>query len=267
MVSRRRALRGDGTRRVTESRRRVERAASARFCADATGGARTLAGVHGDHRRNGRGQERAVLRRCASRSGVRPTRRWCGRGPSGLRWRQCSTCATARSRSRLDSVAGVAARPDALEQLDVPFDGELVLRRWLALGDSGGRRLSGRLSGRLRINDRTATLETVRGLAPWLADIHGQREHLSLLAARAVSGAARPSLPGSLGRVTSSRGWCGGCTRSIVDWTRLRAMSGSARVGWRCCGMRRRRSPRRVCGSARRRNCGPSTRDWCTRRG
>ena len=69
----------------------------------------------------------------------------------------------------------------ALEQLDVPFDGELVLRRWLALGDSGGRRLSGRLSGRLRINDRTATLETVRGLAPWLVDIHGQREHLSLL--------------------------------------------------------------------------------------
>ena len=69
----------------------------------------------------------------------------------------------------------------ALEQLDVPFDGELVLRRWLALGDSGGRRSSGRLSGRLRINDRTATLETVRGLAPWLVDIHGQREHLSLL--------------------------------------------------------------------------------------
>ncbi len=69
----------------------------------------------------------------------------------------------------------------ALEQLDVPFDGELVLRRWLALGDSGGRGASRRLSGRLRINDRTATLETVRGLAPLLVDIHGQREHLSLL--------------------------------------------------------------------------------------
>lgn len=69
-----------------------------------------------------------------------------------------------------DSVAA------ALEQLDVPFDGELVLRRWLALDAQRAR-----LSGRLRINDRTAALETVRGLAPWLADIHGQREHLSLL--------------------------------------------------------------------------------------
>ncbi len=69
-----------------------------------------------------------------------------------------------------DAVAG------ALEQLDLPFDGELVLRRWLALDAQRAR-----LSGRLRINDRTATLETVRTLAPWLADIHGQREHLSLL--------------------------------------------------------------------------------------
>ena len=64
----------------------------------------------------------------------------------------------------------------ALEAVDLPFEGELVLRRWLALDAARGR-----LSGRLRINDRTATLETVRGLAPWLADIHGQREHLSLL--------------------------------------------------------------------------------------
>ncbi len=64
----------------------------------------------------------------------------------------------------------------ALEQLDLPFEGELVLRRWLALDAQRER-----LSGRLRINDRTATLETVRTLAPWLADIHGQREHLSLL--------------------------------------------------------------------------------------
>ena len=64
-----------------------------------------------------------------------------------------------------------------LEQLDVPFEGELVLRRWLAAGAKRERRLS----GRLRINDRTATLETVRRLAPWLVDIHGQREHLSLL--------------------------------------------------------------------------------------
>ena len=64
----------------------------------------------------------------------------------------------------------------ALEQVDLPFEGELVLRRWLALDAQRGR-----LSGRLRINDRTATLETARALAPWLADIHGQREHLSLL--------------------------------------------------------------------------------------
>ena len=64
----------------------------------------------------------------------------------------------------------------ALEQIDVPFDGELLLRRWLSLDPERGR-----ISGRLRINDRTAALDTVRGLAPWLADIHGQREHLSLL--------------------------------------------------------------------------------------
>ena len=69
-----------------------------------------------------------------------------------------------------DAVAG------ALEQLDLPFEGELVLRRWLAFDAQRAR-----LSGRLRINDRTATLDTVRTLAPWLADIHGQREHLSLL--------------------------------------------------------------------------------------
>ena len=64
----------------------------------------------------------------------------------------------------------------ALEQIDVPFDGELLLRRWLSLDAERAR-----ISGRLRINDRTAALDTVRGLAPWLADIHGQREHLSLL--------------------------------------------------------------------------------------
>ncbi|MYE07062.1 MAG: DNA repair protein RecN [Chloroflexi bacterium] len=34
---------------------------------------------------------------------------------------------------------------------------------------------------RIRINDRAATVGVLRGLAPLLADIHGQREHLSLL--------------------------------------------------------------------------------------
>ena len=98
-----------------------------------------------------------------------------------------------------DAVAG------ALEQLDLPFDGELVLRRWLALDAQRAR-----LSGRLRINDRTATLETVRTLAPWLADIHGQREHLSLLRPGQVL-----TLLDRFARLTEARGEFAGMVRRL----------------------------------------------------
>ena len=67
-----------------------------------------------------------------------------------------------------------------LSDADVPFDGELIIRRNVNRPMGG----STRLGGRLRMNDRAATVGVLRELAPILADIHGQREHLSLLRPR-----------------------------------------------------------------------------------
>jgi len=64
-----------------------------------------------------------------------------------------------------------------LSDADIPFEGELIIRRTLTRPRDGSQRLG----GRLRINDRAATVGVLRELAPLLADIHGQREHLSLL--------------------------------------------------------------------------------------
>ena len=64
-----------------------------------------------------------------------------------------------------------------LSDADIPFDGELIVRRTQSRPRDGSQRLG----GRLRINDRAATVGVLRALAPLLADIHGQREHLSLL--------------------------------------------------------------------------------------
>jgi len=64
-----------------------------------------------------------------------------------------------------------------LSDADVPFEGELILRRTVSRPLGGSQRLG----GRVRINDRAATTSLLRDLAPTLADIHGQREHLSLL--------------------------------------------------------------------------------------
>ena len=63
-----------------------------------------------------------------------------------------------------------------LAESDIPFDGSLIIRR--SVGRQPG---SQRLSGRIRVNDRAATVGVLRDLAPLLADVHGQREHLSLL--------------------------------------------------------------------------------------
>ena len=71
----------------------------------------------------------------------------------------------------LDDVAQV------LEAADLPFDGELIIRRTVSRPRNGSQRLG----GRLRVNDRVATVAVLRDLAPLLADIHGQREQLSLL--------------------------------------------------------------------------------------
>ena len=70
---------------------------------------------------------------------------------------------------------GAIAR--TLSDADVPFEGELVLRRSISRPQVGSQRLG----GRIRVNDRAATTSLLRELAPRLADIHGQREHLSLL--------------------------------------------------------------------------------------
>lgn len=64
-----------------------------------------------------------------------------------------------------------------LSDADVPFEGELILRRTVSRPQSGSQRLG----GRIRVNDRATTVSVLRDLAPVLADIHGQREHLSLL--------------------------------------------------------------------------------------
>ncbi|MDE2746832.1 MAG: AAA family ATPase [Chloroflexota bacterium] len=64
-----------------------------------------------------------------------------------------------------------------LSDADIPFEGELIVRRTLTRPRDGSQRLG----GRLRVNDRAATVGMLRELSPMLADIHGQREHLSLL--------------------------------------------------------------------------------------
>ncbi|MCY3922296.1 MAG: DNA repair protein RecN [Chloroflexi bacterium] len=64
-----------------------------------------------------------------------------------------------------------------LSDADLPFEGELILRRSVSRPQAGSQRLG----GRIRVNDRAATASLLRALAPTLADIHGQREHLSLL--------------------------------------------------------------------------------------
>ena len=77
--------------------------------------------------------------------------------------------------AEFDLPAGPVADAAAalLDEADIPFDGHLVIRRSLHGGD--------RLVSRLRLNDRAASLATVRALGDLLADIHGQREQLSLL--------------------------------------------------------------------------------------
>lgn len=64
-----------------------------------------------------------------------------------------------------------------LSEADVDFDGSLIVRRSVGRPQPDAQRLS----LRLRINDRAATLGLLRDLAPLIADIHGQREQLSLL--------------------------------------------------------------------------------------
>ncbi|MCY3733316.1 MAG: AAA family ATPase, partial [Chloroflexi bacterium] len=64
-----------------------------------------------------------------------------------------------------------------LSDADLPFEGELILRRSVSRPQASSQRLG----GRIRVNDRAATASLLRELAPTLADIHGQREHLSLL--------------------------------------------------------------------------------------
>ena len=97
-----------------------------------------------------------------------------------------------------------------LSDADVPFEGELILRRSVSRPQSGSQRLG----GRIRVNDRAATTGLLRDLAPTLADIHGQREHLSLLRPNeqlACSTATRAWITSA----TRSRPWSAGCAR----WT------------------------------------------------
>ena len=77
----------------------------------------------------------------------------------------------------LDGASAYGPVARLLFDADIPFDGELIVRRTLTRPRDGSQRLG----GRLRINDRAATIGVLRELAPLLADIHGQREHLSLL--------------------------------------------------------------------------------------
>ena len=88
-------------------------------------------------------------------------------------------CQSAEVEATFDLIGRDAYGPVArlLSDADIPFDGELIIRRTVTRPRNG----SPRMGGRLRINDRAATVTTLRGLAPLLADIHGQREHLSLL--------------------------------------------------------------------------------------
>ena len=78
---------------------------------------------------------------------------------------------------QLAATAAEKSVASVLDDAGIPFDGELIVRRTLTRPQNG----SNRLGGRLRINDRAATVGVLRQLMPLLADIHGQREHLSLL--------------------------------------------------------------------------------------
>ena len=60
---------------------------------------------------------------------------------------------------------------------EIPFDGELIIRRIVSRPQNG----SGRLSARLRLNDHATPIATLREIALMLADIHGQRDNLSVL--------------------------------------------------------------------------------------
>ena len=62
-----------------------------------------------------------------------------------------------------------------LDEADIPFEGDLAIRRSAGVSDGG------RLAGRIRVNDRAASRATLAALAGRLADIHGQREQLGLL--------------------------------------------------------------------------------------
>ena len=62
-----------------------------------------------------------------------------------------------------------------LDEADIPFEGDLAIRRSAGVSDGG------RLAGRIRVNDRAASRATLVALAGHLADIHGQREQLGLL--------------------------------------------------------------------------------------
>ena len=86
---------------------------------------------------------------------------------------------SAEVEAAFELAAGDAFGPIArmLSDADIPFDGELIIRRTLSRPRDGSQRMG----GRLRINDRAATVGLLRDLALLLADIHGQREHLSLL--------------------------------------------------------------------------------------
>ncbi len=64
-----------------------------------------------------------------------------------------------------------------LDDAGIPFESELIIRRSVSRPQPGRHRLG----GRLRVNDRAATSTLLREIAPLLADIHGQRDHLSLL--------------------------------------------------------------------------------------
>ena len=64
-----------------------------------------------------------------------------------------------------------------LDEAGIPFDDELIIRRSATRSANG----SSRVSSRLHLNDRAASINTIRAVAPLLADIHGQRDNQSLL--------------------------------------------------------------------------------------
>ena len=77
----------------------------------------------------------------------------------------------------LSDAAVLGSVEQVLLAAEIPFDGELIIRRIVSRPQNG----RGRLSARLRINDHAAPIATLREIAPMLADIHGQRDNLSVL--------------------------------------------------------------------------------------